>query len=466
MSERLEDDQVATMALHAMREDLELKAQYGKKEPDLRPAFLFVERGPGAGQLLELKLGSVIIGRASVSDLRLQHPSISRRHAYLKRVGEQFFVKDLGSQNGTFVNKHRISGEIEAYPGDTIVVGNALLRLRGPASQDDAPRGRNGASPRERHDTAVIPGGSTAVNARNRIRLVAVISTAIAAGLALLLIVILITRSKPVPPVIEASPGEVTVVPEKRSPNAKAAPKSKATESPTVAEAAPQTQNNPKPNETEIPADKAAPKAVAAPPPSKPVVVAAVAASKNSSNRQVKETSDDPVEDGKERSKLLAAYEKGDAETSLELAQKARDKALVDKLSRFIRAYDAANDAMLANNGTAAIKAFQKAIDLDEELSNGWGKYGDEIRRNLSNLYVLVALQFVSSNDESQAREAFEMSLKFDPANQRAQSQLAKLGVSAAKSPQVVDDVSDNEEKPIRSTPKRKSSSIDDAFDE
>ncbi len=87
--------------------DQEMQAEYGVTGAEYKPAFLYVERVPGAGQLLEVKQGTVIVGRASVSDLRLQHPSISRRHTQFKRVGEQFFVKDLGSQNGTFVNKQR-----------------------------------------------------------------------------------------------------------------------------------------------------------------------------------------------------------------------------------------------------------------------------------------------------------------------------------------------------------------------
>ncbi|HEY0881318.1 MAG TPA: FHA domain-containing protein, partial [Archangium sp.] len=117
--------------------DQEMQAEYGVQGTEFKPAFLYVERGPGAGQLLEVKQGAVVVGRASVSDLRLQHPSISRRHTQIKRVGEQFFVKDLGSQNGTFVNKERIATEVEVKPGDSIALGNALLRLRGPLAKGE-----------------------------------------------------------------------------------------------------------------------------------------------------------------------------------------------------------------------------------------------------------------------------------------------------------------------------------------
>ncbi|WP_164017296.1 FHA domain-containing protein [Pyxidicoccus trucidator] len=101
-------------------------------DPGHPPAFLYVERGPGVGQLVPVKQGPLVMGRSSSSDLRLQHPSISRRHAQLIRRADRFFVKDLSSQNGTFLNRTRVTAEAEVMPGDEIAMGNALLRLRGP----------------------------------------------------------------------------------------------------------------------------------------------------------------------------------------------------------------------------------------------------------------------------------------------------------------------------------------------
>jgi hypothetical protein len=169
---------------------------------------------------------------------------------------------------------------------------------------------------------------------------------------------------------------------------------------------------------------------------------------------------------GNKRAQILAPYEKGNAEASLDAAKKAGDKELVDKLSRFIAAYDAANDAMMSNNGSAAIANFQKALTLDEGLSSGWGKYGAEIRKQLSNLYVLVGLQFVSNGDPEKAKQAFQGALKHDPNNQRAKAQLAKLSppAAAAKS---ADDAFDEEPAPKPAAKKKAApaaNSIDDAF--
>jgi hypothetical protein len=123
--------------------DRELPARFDSGEyedPGHAPAFLYVERGPGAGQLLPVKQGVLVLGRASTSDLRLQHPSISRRHAQLIRSGDRLSLKDLGSQNGTYVNRIRLGAEIELRSGDEIALGNALLRVRRPGPAAEPPR--------------------------------------------------------------------------------------------------------------------------------------------------------------------------------------------------------------------------------------------------------------------------------------------------------------------------------------
>ncbi|HYO59707.1 FHA domain-containing protein [Archangium sp.] len=123
--------------------DRELPARFGSGEyedPGHAPAFLYVERGPGTGQLLPIKQGVLVLGRASTSDLRLQHPSISRRHAQLTRRGDRLTLKDLGSQNGTYVNRARLTSEVEIRSGDELALGNALLQVRGPGSAPERPR--------------------------------------------------------------------------------------------------------------------------------------------------------------------------------------------------------------------------------------------------------------------------------------------------------------------------------------
>ena len=57
---------------------------------------------------------SVLVGRAPECGLRLDHPSVSRRHAELRREGEGWRLTDLGSKNGSFLNGERVSNSLLA----------------------------------------------------------------------------------------------------------------------------------------------------------------------------------------------------------------------------------------------------------------------------------------------------------------------------------------------------------------
>ena len=69
------------------------------------------------------------IGRGPNCDCLLAEESVSRRHAELRRDGERWFIRDLGSRNGTRVNGMRVIEEVEVRPGDRITLGEATYRL-------------------------------------------------------------------------------------------------------------------------------------------------------------------------------------------------------------------------------------------------------------------------------------------------------------------------------------------------
>ena len=69
----------------------------------------------------------VVIGRAPDCDLPVESARASRRHAEVRRRGDRFWVRDLGSTNGTLVNGSRISGEHALQPGDRIEIGEVTV---------------------------------------------------------------------------------------------------------------------------------------------------------------------------------------------------------------------------------------------------------------------------------------------------------------------------------------------------
>lgn len=463
--------------------DQEMQAEYGVSGTEYKPAFLYVERGPGAGQLLEVKQGTVVVGRASVSDLRLQHPSISRRHTQIKRQGEQFFVKDLGSQNGTFVNKQRIATEVEVKPGDSIALGNALLRLRGPLNKGEKLGNASATSQsasslpmptsalaekaekldrKARVSTAVVarPSGAQPAPSNTALK-IAVFAGAVGFSLAAVLAFALIKTvgnsdkaTTPGTTVAVASPTAGMDADEKQRLIDEAIKRKMAEQANAVAAPVEEEVTT---DEVKVKEQPKAPSVVKAPVAAPAPRVAS--AKKATAAKAAAEDDEDEAPASSaapKRTQILAPYEKGNAEASLDLAKKAGDKELMDKLSRFIAAYDAAQDAMMSNNGNAAIANFQKALALDEGLSSGWGKYGAEIRRQLANLYVLVGMQFVSNGDTDKAKTAFQGALKHDPNNARAKSQLAKLQPSGG-------DEAAEPAAPAKK-PAPKASSIDDAF--
>jgi FHA domain/Domain of unknown function (DUF1707) len=73
----------------------------------------------------------VTIGRAPDCDCHLTQPSVSRRHAQLRRVDETWLLRDLGSSNGTRLNGMRVTEEIEVRPGDQVSLGGVRYRLGG-----------------------------------------------------------------------------------------------------------------------------------------------------------------------------------------------------------------------------------------------------------------------------------------------------------------------------------------------
>jgi pSer/pThr/pTyr-binding forkhead associated (FHA) protein len=100
-------------------------------------ALLVVKRGPNAGSRFQLDRDKVTAGRHPESDIFLDDVTVSRRHAEFRRTSDGFEVADIGSLNGTYVNREPI--EVSTLSnGDEVQIGKfRLVFLSGDQAQGD-----------------------------------------------------------------------------------------------------------------------------------------------------------------------------------------------------------------------------------------------------------------------------------------------------------------------------------------
>ena len=98
---------------------------------------LRVREGPGKGMIFRMEKESATLGRDAGCDFQVPDQGVSRRHAEVYRIGEMYFVRDLGSRNGTYVNEERINEEM-LRNGDRIRLGGTVLVFEDRAPEGDS----------------------------------------------------------------------------------------------------------------------------------------------------------------------------------------------------------------------------------------------------------------------------------------------------------------------------------------
>ena len=84
-----------------------------------------------------LNEGTTIIGRSSVSDMVVDEPSVSRRHAAVGGDSQRFWLMDLGSRNGTFINGNSVGADPQKHTNwDKAELGGMLMHWFFMESQD------------------------------------------------------------------------------------------------------------------------------------------------------------------------------------------------------------------------------------------------------------------------------------------------------------------------------------------
>jgi hypothetical protein len=94
-----------------------------------QPTTLVIHPHDGRPKTVRLD-ASMVIGRAPEAELRLEDTFASSQHARIFGRNGSWYVEDLGSTNGTFVNEQKLMGPAMIQPGDSIRIGQTTLELR------------------------------------------------------------------------------------------------------------------------------------------------------------------------------------------------------------------------------------------------------------------------------------------------------------------------------------------------
>ncbi|HEX7322102.1 MAG TPA: FHA domain-containing protein [Mycobacterium sp.] len=92
--------------------------------------YLVVTGGPLTGARITLGEQPVVIGRADDSTLVLTDDYASTRHARLSQRGSEWYVEDLGSTNGTYLDRVKVTTAVRVPIGTPVRIGKTAIELR------------------------------------------------------------------------------------------------------------------------------------------------------------------------------------------------------------------------------------------------------------------------------------------------------------------------------------------------
>jgi pSer/pThr/pTyr-binding forkhead associated (FHA) protein len=100
------------------------------RRPRGAPTQVVIVDGANAGESVPLDEAPILIGRGSDAAIRLDDDYVSTRHARIASSGDQWFVEDLGSTNGTYIGPHRLTQPTTLQLGSRVRIGKTTLELR------------------------------------------------------------------------------------------------------------------------------------------------------------------------------------------------------------------------------------------------------------------------------------------------------------------------------------------------
>lgn len=126
-SEHSGDETSVSLSLPIIEEEaipfsLGAEEQLAIKSLPVGSALLIVQKGQAGGARFLLDAERIVAGRSEKADIFLDDVTVSRKHAEFLRSENQFFVRDIGSLNGTYVNRERIDHR-SLSSGDEVQIG-------------------------------------------------------------------------------------------------------------------------------------------------------------------------------------------------------------------------------------------------------------------------------------------------------------------------------------------------------
>jgi pSer/pThr/pTyr-binding forkhead associated (FHA) protein len=94
------------------------------------PTHVLVTEGANSGERADLDRAPILIGRGADAAIRLDDDYVSTRHARIAASGDDWFVEDLGSTNGTYIGSARITQPTTITLGTQVRIGKTILELR------------------------------------------------------------------------------------------------------------------------------------------------------------------------------------------------------------------------------------------------------------------------------------------------------------------------------------------------
>jgi pSer/pThr/pTyr-binding forkhead associated (FHA) protein len=123
----LQEDVTVTLPAIESEEEAHDEFPFPHDELEAGQALLLVKRGPNAGSTFLLDTDATTVGRSTDGDVFLDDVTVSRKHAvFERRTAGAWFVRDVGSLNGTYVNGEQVD-ETKLASGDEVQIGRFKL---------------------------------------------------------------------------------------------------------------------------------------------------------------------------------------------------------------------------------------------------------------------------------------------------------------------------------------------------